>query len=107
MTLAMVALLVLVGAILALIIGWMSRINTDKPGFAELTGFADAAAAGRAREILERAGIPVILDDHHGRRRGRAVYGVTRVLVAQDRIADATAALHREASYVEPKQPPA
>ena len=105
MTLAVVALFVLVGAALALIVGWMSRVNTDKPGFAELTGFADAAAAGRAREVLERAGIPVTLDDHHGRSRGGRIYGITRVLVAQDRIADAAAALRREASYVEPKQP--
>ena len=97
----MVALFVLVGAVLTLIVGWLSRVNTDKPGFAELTGFTDAAAAGRAREVLERAGIPVILN--YG---GARIYGVTRVLVAQDRVAAATEALRREASFVEPKRPP-
>lgn len=107
MSLALVVFVVVIGAALALLVGWMSRVNTDEPGFAELTAFADAAAAGRAREVLERAKIPVTLDDHHGRWRGSGVHGVTRVLVAQDRLAEATAALRQEASYVEPKPPPA
>ena len=107
MTLGTVALFVLVAVLLALIVRWMSSVNTDKPGFALLTEFASAAAAGRARDVLERAGIPVALDDHHGRFRGSASYGITRVLVAQDRFGDAREALRREALYVEPKEPPA
>ena len=100
MSAGVVALFVLFGVLLIGVVRWMGAAKTDQPGFTELTSFDEAPKAMRARAVLEQAGIPVALDDHHGRFAWGAVGGVTRVLVAADRIEDATRALQGDPSLV-------
>ena len=107
MSIGAIAFLAAFGLVILGMARWMGSTNTDQPGFIELTSFNDRATAQRARDVLEQAKIPVSLDDHRATTRAGGKYGITRLLVAEERAADATAVLRREASYVEPKSPPA
>ena len=107
MSLGAIAFLTCFGLAILLIARWMGTANTEQEGFTALTSFLDTSTAMRAKEVLERAKIPVALDPHRATGRAGRMFGITRLLVAEDRIADAATILSHEASYVEPKAPPA
>jgi len=106
MSYAAVAFLAGFGIVMLVLVRWMGATNTDREGFVELVSFDRRPEAARALVILEEAKIPSFLEDHrydHGKRTP----GITRLLVKEDCVADATRVLREQASYVEDREPPA
>ncbi|HUL50633.1 MAG TPA: hypothetical protein VLT79_11510 [Gemmatimonadales bacterium] len=86
-----------VGAGLALIIWAASTLRTDPRGYTHIATCVQMADATRARTVLERKGIGVVLDDHRHRHSwwaGVRSEGPVRLLVPENRVGEAVDALH-------------
>ena len=79
--------------IVALPLGWLiwrlATMKTDPEGFSTVASYTDENHVSRAERILESAGIPYRLDDHSAKFRYRGTGTDIRLLVPNDRIAEA------------------
>ena len=88
MTIAAVLYVAAVAAVLGPLIWIVSNLRTDPDGFTHIANCYPISEAERARGALEPRGIPVRLDDHTSKRFGYT-RGYVRVLVPDDRVAEA------------------
>ena len=79
--------------IVTLALGWLiwrlATMKTDPEGFSTVASYSDENHVGRAERILESAGIPYRLDDHSAKLRYRGTGTDIRLLVPNDRVAEA------------------
>ena len=80
-------------AIVALALVWLiwrlATMKTDPEGFSTVANYTDESHVSRAERILESAGIPYRLDDHSAKYTYRGRGTDIRLLVPNDRIAEA------------------